>query len=82
MGDDMQDPRDPDDARREQSGDAPDVPAETDPIRLEPVPGSRRGFSVEDAYRVLSGLPPGPVDVSDAPARGDAADANEDRSDS
>jgi hypothetical protein len=56
----------------------------TDPnnIRLERVTSSRRGYSVEDAYRVLAGLPPGPVDVSDAPARGPqpAADADENRS--
>ncbi|BCJ33282.1 hypothetical protein Athai_07850 [Actinocatenispora thailandica] len=44
----------------------------TDPnaVRLRPT-GSAPGYSVEDAYRVLSGLPPGPVEVPEPPEPAD-----------
>jgi hypothetical protein len=51
-------------------GQASDPPltgvSDPDAVRLRPT-GPARGLSVEDAYRVLSGLPPGPVEVPPLP---------------
>ncbi|GIL28627.1 hypothetical protein [Actinocatenispora comari] len=54
-------------ATRDQAADrAPTGVSDPDAIQLRPI-GPARGLSVEDAYRVLSGLPPGPVEVPPLP---------------
>ncbi|BCJ32410.1 hypothetical protein [Actinocatenispora sera] len=61
----------PDRQAADSAGDqASDLPltgvSDPDAVQLRPI-GPARGLSVEDAYRVLSGLPPGPVEVPPLP---------------